>query len=245
MIKNKVRKHTQTPSPPPANYCSLWHPKDWIQRRGLKMRSVHENGEENNKLKSPNQSFLWDKTLLFGLAFVLENTESLGKGGLSLVLILGHSHWELRKHPPIVITLQFGEPDTLTWWEVVAIAWLLHPAVTHFNYIGGRSMQLPAQGTVMVLPSIQGRVGEWALHFSLSDDLSSTVQDPHSFKTFCIGSHTPNHVSSHLLSLMSVFLWNLTHQEDGLRSPFFTPISPVPRTVPGTGRCSVSICWTN
>ena len=88
----------------------------------------------------------------------------------------------------------------------MAIAWLLHPAVTHFNYIGGRSMQLPAQGAVMVLPSIQGRVEEWALHFSLSDDLSSTVQDPHSFKTFYIGSHTPNHVSSHLLSLMSVFL---------------------------------------
>lgn len=67
-------------------------------------------------------------------------------------------------------------------------------------------MQLPVQRAAMVLPLIHDKVGEGALHFSLSDDLSLIVQDPYSFKTFCFGNHTPYHVSSHLLSLVSVFL---------------------------------------
>lgn len=113
-FKNKARKHTQTPGSPLANYCSLWHSKDWDQRRGLKMRSVHENGEENNKLKSPNQSFLWNKThVCLPLLLFWETQNPWAREAFPLSWSWVIPTESSGNTPPIVITLQFGEPDTL------------------------------------------------------------------------------------------------------------------------------------
>lgn len=90
------------------------------------MKSVHES--RDNKLKSPNQLFL------LGLAFILENIESLGRNSLSFDLMQG----------PLLLTAQgttttstlaFGELGSLTWWDVVIILWFVQQALTCFIYI--------------------------------------------------------------------------------------------------------------
>lgn len=52
----------------------------------------------------------------------------------------------------------------------------------------------------------------------------------------------------HIIYLCSCWVcclppYETDYQEDGVRSLSFTPVSPVPRTVPGTNRCSIRISW--
>lgn len=53
------------------------------------------------------------------------------------------------------------------------------------------------------------------------------------------------HLPINLLGLLSVSLGHCKYQEDGISCLFFTPVSPAPGTVPGTCKCSISICWIN
>ena len=113
---------------------------------------------------------------LFGLAFILGNAEALGRDGLSFDLVFGPFPLRVQgtgSPRPTAITLSFGEPDTPSWWEVGTITWLVQPALSHFNYTTGRSMQLAAFSprAAMVLPSIQRqdwRMGSSAFLFLIS-----------------------------------------------------------------------------
>lgn len=74
---------------------------------------------------------------------------------------------------------------------------------------------------------------------SLSGDL---IQDPHSFTIF----YNVGNYATYIIYLCTCWVcclppYETDYQEDGVRSVSFTPVSPVPRTVPGTNRCSISI----
>ena len=90
----------RTPCPAPLGTTSTQAvPQAWLSldptwgrpcRQGL--RKVWQGGCFSASHSQPVRKRCRECEVLFGLVFVMGNTESLGKGGLSFVLILGHSH---------------------------------------------------------------------------------------------------------------------------------------------------------
>lgn len=159
----------------------------WLGGRGV-VKSVHENEEENNKLKSPNQLFLRNKACV-SLALLLfqETWNPWAAMAFPLTWYLSHSLWELR---------EASQPYSCIWGTQL-------PSMLCFIYIKGRSMPLAVRGSHSADSLPKKKIGDWWLGFYCSR--LTFFQN--------ISQYTSEHTSYHLpLHLLVYFLSPMTQE---------------------------------
>lgn len=133
------------------------------------MRSVYENGGENNKLKSLNQLFLRNKTCVSLALLLFWETQKPWAGvAFPLTWCLGHSHWELRELVLLPPELLLFHLESLTPHHGGKVGQSLGLCSQHFIILiilqGEAYSLLPSvQGQPWCCLQPKGRIGEWAL----------------------------------------------------------------------------------